>query len=248
MPESFTRVAPYYDLLMSKIPYEMWVDYLRLLWAKHDNEPKDVLDVCCGTGSAARLLAARRYNLCGVDVSEDMIAMARAKEAEERAGIDYFVQDVAELRLEREFDAAYSLFDSFNYITDPERLSLAISRIHDHLRPGGILIFDVNTEVAFTERLFDQRDMSKSAPLRYKWIGSYDAETRLIEVDMQFWAGDDAFQETHIQRAHSHEELSAMLDSAGFVAKTVYHSYTLDPPRRDSDRLHYVAIKSGVVK
>lgn len=249
MSDSFTKIARHYDELMVKIPYEMWVDYLRLLWAKHDCQPKTVLDVCCGTGSAARFLDKRGYKLSGVDKSEGMIEVANEREQKRGGEIDFHVQDVSQLDLGRKFDAAYSFFDSFNYITDPADLASAIKAIYGHLvEDGGVLVFDVNTEVAFREKLFDQRNLKKSAPLRYKWVGSYDKETRLIEVDMQFWTEDGPFKETHVQRAHKHEELIEMLRIAGFSEIFAYNSYTLDPPRKDSDRLHYVGIKRGGVK
>lgn len=248
MSDSFTKIARHYDELMVKIPYEMWVDYLRLLWAKHDVQPKTVLDVCCGTGSAARFLARRGYVLSGVDKSAQMIEVAIEREQKKGGEIDFHVQDISELNLGRQFDAAYSFFDSFNYITDPAQLALAIKAIYEHLVDGGVLVFDVNTEIAFAEKLFDQRNLKKSAPLRYKWVGSYDKETRLIEVDMQFWTEDGPFKEVHVQRAHKHEELIEMMRNAGFAEISAYDSYTLNPPRRDSDRLHYVGIKRGEVK
>ena len=59
---------------------------------------------------------------------------------------------------------------------------------------------------------------------------------------MEFWLDEEGFTEEHVQRAHSDEELRAYLDEAGFEVDRTFDSYTLDHPRKKSDRVHYVAI------
>ena len=63
---------------------------------------------------------------------------------------------------------------------------------------------------------------------------------------MKFWDGDKSFTEDHFQRAYSGEELRGYLAEAGFVSVDAFDSYTLNPAREKSDRLHYVAtLQSG---
>ena len=236
---SFGPIAPLYDRLMSSVPYDMWADYYQLLLAQIDARPKRLLDVCCGTGTVAELLADAGFSVTGFDLSAGMIEAARTKGSR----VEYFVADAAELSLGRQFEGAYSFFDSLNYITDPERLGMAIQRVAEHLEPGGSFVFDVNTAYAFERRMFDQRNLRKTSKLKYKWVGDYDESTRIIRVQMDFWSGEDHFSEVHVQRAHSDEELRAFLSEAGFQVERVFESYTLDLPRRTSDRVHYVAIK-----
>jgi SAM-dependent methyltransferase len=247
---SFGPVAPHYDRLMDNIPYRMWTSYLLLLFAIQEVKPRKILDVCCGTGAMCELLADEGFDVTGFDLSEPMIELAREKSRmREIAGkepIRYEIADAAEVDLGETFEAAYSFFDSLNYITDPEHLQKAIHRVSEHLQPGGSFVFDVNTAYAFEERMFDQTNLRKNAPLRYKWRGAWDPATRLIEVDMKFWAGDQEFREVHRQRAYSDEEIRAMLIAAGFDRIQCYHSYTLEKPRDTSDRLHYLARKRDV--
>lgn len=235
---AFSDIAPYYDRLMHKVQYEMWAGYYRLLLAQIGHEPQTLLDVCCGTGTVAELLAKEGYEVTGFDISPPMVqeAVRKSKKAQ------YVVADAAELDLGKKFDAAYSFFDSLNYITAPERLRAAIMRVAEHLQPGGSFIFDVNTAYAFEQKMFDQEDVGKSTQLKYSWHGSYDHKTRLITIDMNFWVGGKAFNEQHVQRAYSDEELRDYLSEAGMDVERVYDSYTLDPPRERSDRLHYLAV------
>jgi len=244
---SFGPVAPHYDRLMDNIPYRMWTSYLQLLFAVQEVKPRKLLDVCCGTGNMCELLADEDYDMTGFDLSAPMIKLAREKSRDrELAGkkpIRYEVADAAEVDLGETFEAAYSFFDSLNYITEPEHLRRAIHRVAAHVEPGGSFIFDVNTAFAFEEKMFDQTNLRKNAPLRYKWRGDWNPETRLIEVDMKFWAEEQEFHEVHRQRAYSDTELRDMLKEAGFGQIKCYHSYTLEKPRETSDRLHYLARK-----
>lgn len=242
---AFGPIAPHYDALMSRVPYRMWFDYYRLLLLQQDLRPRSILDVCCGTGAISQMLAADGLEVTGIDLSEGMIACARAKAEEQGLAIRYAVADATSFELAQRFDAAFSFFDSLNYVTTLEGLRSAVQRVADHVRPGGSFIFDLNTAYAFEASLFDQQDLRSKAKVRYQWTGEYDRETRIIHVHMSFWVDGERFQETHVQRAHRHEEVLEALADAGFIEVRCFHSYTLDPPRRKSDRVHYAAIRAG---
>lgn len=226
---------------MSGVPYPMWLAYLKLVWSYCAAQPRSVLDVCCGTGRLSRMLAAEGYDVAGVDLSAGMIFEARRRAAEEGLAIRYEVSDAAEFRLGSTFDAAFSFFDSLNYITQPERLRLAFERVAEHLVPGGWFLFDLNTAYAFEKRMFDQKETRADAPVRYLWKGAWDPRTRLCTVTMDFEAEGKQFREVHVQRAHSPDEVERFLHESGFDRVEVFDAYTLGPPRRRSDRIHVLA-------
>ncbi len=268
--DSFGVVAPYYDELMRPVPYRMWSAYYLLLLSQQGVKPKKILDVCCGTGTMCHMLAAEGFEMTGFDLSVEMIEEARRKRkvgsrqrTEPRAEgilsqsadsefdllrhagqIRYEVADAAEFELGDHFDAAYSFFDSLNNILEPARLQMAFEHVWEHLKPGGSWIFDVNTAYAFETKLFDQEDLKPSSTLKYHWTGTWNPESRIIEVDMKFWRDGEEFREIHRQRAYGHLEILDMLRKAGFIEVQTYHSYSLDPPRKKSDRLHYTCRKA----
>lgn len=240
---SFGPIAPHYDVLMASVPYKMWVSYFLMLLARADQNPKTILDVCCGTGTVAELLAKQGYRLTGIDLSEPMIVSARNKAEQQRLQIDYHVADATNFNLAKTFDSAFSFFDSLNYIASSEGYRSAILSIGRHVKKGGSFVFDLNTAYAFEQRMFDQKENSKSAPLRYKWKGDYDPKSRIIEVVMDFRFEGTEFREIHVQRAHPDSETREFLAEAGFTDVTIYNSYTHDPPSKTSDRVHYVCTK-----
>ncbi len=241
--ESFAPIAPYYDELMRNVPYSMWTSYYELLLANQDIWPRRLLDVCCGTGTMCEMLIDEGYEVTGFDIAPEMIVEAKKKAIEKGIKIRYEVTDARTFDLADTFDGAFSFFDSLNNILDPNELLMAFKRVVLHLPPGGSWVFDLNTAYAFEKQMFDQSDLRVRTALKYKWIGDYDPGTRLIVVNMQFWWQGEEFLEVHRQRAFEIDEVLAMLETAGFVDLHVYHSYTLDRPRKNSDRVHFTAVR-----
>jgi SAM-dependent methyltransferase len=245
---AFVAIAPLYDTLMHGVPYGRWVLYLSELLTERSAHPLSrILDLACGTGNVSELLAEKGYAVTGVDIAPGMIAEAKRKAEARRLSITYVVQDAAELDLPGEhFDLCISLFDSLNYIIDPLRLTAAMRRVAAHLVPGGLFIFDLNTEFALKNRFFDQDNLNSDERLRYDWDSEYFPDTRLCRVRMRFWyreeSGQDrAFEEVHWQYAYRADEIREMLEASGFEEIALYAAYTLRHPNRATDRIFYVA-------
>jgi len=239
----FNLIAPYYDDLMAGVPYRLWVRYLEDLLGRANYRPKTILDVACGTGNVSEILSKNGYEVVGFDISADMIEWAKSK----NSAVEYHVFDMAELELGRKFDLAISLFDSLNYVTDPEKLALGIKRVGEHVVDGGLFIFDVNTIYALSNHFFDQANLASDHNPKYVWRSEYDHSTRICRVDMTFEVTEDGhprqFKEVHIQRGHTLEELTQWLLDAGFEVVEVLHAYRFRKPTRRSDRVFYVARK-----
>ncbi len=250
-PTQFGDVAPHYDLLMEGVPYAAWILYLRQLLSVWKTTPRTVLDLACGTGNVTELLHEEGYDVVGVDIAEGMIAQARDKAKEKGLLIPYYIQDAAELNLEkRRFDLCVSLFDSLNYILEPKRLQMAFERVYAHLNKGGLFIFDLNTDFALQNQFFDQDNISSSEPLKYDWRSTYYPKTNRCKIDMQFAYAMESgevvqFKEVHWQYAYSTEQIVEMLTSAGFSLYETYQAYTLRSPSATADRIFYMAKKTG---
>lgn len=241
--DAFTEVAPWYDELMSGVPYNMWVRYIEELVKRYGLKVERVLDLACGTGKVSRILANRGFAVVGVDASPGMIEQARR--ATLLPSVRYKAQRMQDLELGEQFDLTVCLFDSLNYVLDPEDVRSAFRRVAEHLRPGGLFIFDVNTEWALEQELFTQRSLGLGRRLEYEWKARYDRQTRLCEVDMRFFVKEGGrrreFRERHVQRAYSREELEGWLREAGLEVLDVFEAYTTDPPRATTDRMFLIA-------
>jgi ubiquinone/menaquinone biosynthesis C-methylase UbiE len=103
-----------------------------------------VLDLGCGEGYCSReLRALGATQVCGLDISEGMIAAAKLQEAQEPSGIDYEVECATNLQQfgDRTFDLVVAVF-LFNYLTTAQTQQ-CIAEIARVLSPGGRFVFSV---------------------------------------------------------------------------------------------------------
>ncbi len=105
-----------------------------------------VLDVCCGSGHVTAELVKHGYDITGVDSSKALIEIARR----DLPQVEFFVQDVRHLNVPGPFDAAISTFDSLNHILSLEDLQAVFSGVYSALKPGGLFVFDMNLEEAYS--------------------------------------------------------------------------------------------------
>ncbi|MCX7642257.1 MAG: class I SAM-dependent methyltransferase [Armatimonadetes bacterium] len=255
--DEFTLLPRYYDALMRDVPYRMWVRYITDLLQRLDTSFTftRVLELACGTGTVALEFAKRGCEVVGVDASSGMVQVAKEKAA--KLGLNrkvrFYVQDISELELPNEtpFDLAICLFDSLNYITDPNRLSRVFVRTIPLLRSGGYFVFDLNSEYALRECLFDQDNLDADedkTPIYYFWRSQYFENQRLCRVDMWFAVRNERgdwlkFREVHWQRAYSIEEIKGMAEGAGWEWVKVFDAYTYRPPHEESERWYFVLRK-----
>ena len=243
--DPFAPIAPHYDALMSNVPYDLWAHYVTQL-ASRAGRPvhrgSQVLDLATGTGSLALEFAALGCRVTGIDCSEPMLVQARRKAAECGLDIPFIHRDLADFQLPSEFDHAVCLYDSLNYIIEPDRLKQAFANIRAALKPTGLLIFDVNTVYALEAELFTQENRHGS-PVEYRWRSKYSPKTKLsrIKMDFRVLATGERISVIHHQRAYTDAEFRSLLSQAGFAEISAYNAYRVTPPTAKSDRVFYVA-------
>jgi len=240
--DAFTEVAPFYDELMAAVPYKSWVDYVEAILRRMKYEPRDVLDLCCGTGQVGAEMLRRGYDVLGADLAEGMV-----RECYNRTPpLPGVVMDATKLGLRKDsLDLVVALYDSLNYIIDPVGLQCCFEGVSHALRPGGLMIFDMNTERALRIGLFTQNNKNSTEPLEYRWKSHWDHERKLCKVDMKFrWRGPGEqveFTETHYERAYEEDEVREMLARAGMETLHIFDAYTFHEPGVFSNRVYYVA-------
>ena len=143
---SYDFLASCYDELTTDVGYPAWADYLEAHFRRKGLPGRTVLDLACGTGSLTWELAARGYEMIGVDRSPEMLAEAAAKGREDVETPPIFLcQSMDRLDLYGTIDACVCCLDSVNYVTDPRQLKKAFARVWLFLMPGGLFLFDINT-------------------------------------------------------------------------------------------------------
>ena len=183
--------------------------------------PLRLLDLCCGSGQLAAALAARGHEVVGIDASAGLLAHARRRAPSARL----LRQDVRELALEAPVDGAICAFDSLNHLPDLASLRQVFRRVHDHLRPGGPFLFDLNMDQGFRERFAEDFAITTDAlvlTVRGSFdgaIGSYDMTWLSPEPeDPTLWRRQDVRLD---QRCYAEAEVREQLEAVGFALERV---------------------------
>lgn len=245
--ESFASV---YDTFMDNVPYEAWSVYVTGLLKKHGIKEGIVLDLGCGTGSLTELLAGERYDMIGVDVSEDMLEIAQEKKRNSGHDILYLLQDMREFELYGTVRAVVSICDAMNYILTEEELRQVFCLVNNYLDPGGIFVFDLNTDYKYRELLGDTTIAESREECSFIWENTWYEEEQVNEYDLTIFKKEKnglfrRYTETHFQKTYGIDTVKRLLTEAGMEFLAVYDAFTEEAPGADSERLYFIAREKG---
>ncbi len=253
MQPSVAECAPYE--VLSRI-YDRWVRpanndrmaerILEILRGTATARPS-CLDVCCGTGTLAITLADAGFAVTGIDASGGMLEVAATKVRERglEDRITLHRLDAAhDPWPDGPFDLVTCTFDSVNYFSHDEFAAIA-ARARRTLRPGGMFVFDINTEHKMRSVFGNSVYAETFDDYAYIWNNALDEPRRTITftITMFLRNGGDAYTrhlETHRQYLHGHEAVLGVLREAGFDGMEAHDDYSERSPRPDSMRLTYV--------
>jgi SAM-dependent methyltransferase len=129
--------ARYYDAIYSFKDYAAEAAAVSAQIRAHKPDADTLLDVACGTGAHLAHFA-REYRVEGIDLSEEQLAIARAR----LPGIELHQGDMTTFNLGKTFDAVTCMFSSIGYVRTLDGLDAAIGRMAAHLTPGGVLVVE----------------------------------------------------------------------------------------------------------
>jgi SAM-dependent methyltransferase len=219
---NFKEYAAYYDLIYKDKDYEKEVDFIEDIFEDifGASKPKKILEVGCGTGNYTKILVDRGYEVTAVDVSEDMLKLAR-----EKCTSKFTKGDISDVTLNGKFDTCIAMFAVMGYITENTEIIKALNNIYAHLKPNGIFVFDVWNGLAVLRLLPEQRikevesdeikiirfatptlrAFEQICEVNYKLIIQNKRDNKLKEIN-----------EKHIMRFYFPQELKYYLENAGF--------------------------------
>ena len=252
--EAYTSFASVYDTFMDNVPYGEWGTYIHSLLCRYGVKDGLVLDLGCGTGTMTEILAGYGYDMIGVDTSGDLLELAMEKRLASGHDILYLLQDMREFELYGTVRAVVSVCDSVNYITEPEELAEVFRLVNNYLDPGGLFLFDFNTEYKYREVMGDCTIAEDRGDCSFIWDNCYYEEEKINEYDLTLFireGSDDngalyrKYRETHFQRGYTLEEIRELLSSAGLVFQAAYDMDTGEAAWEKSERICVIARECG---
>ncbi len=261
--EAYQDFAYVYDEFMDETPYEQWCLRTDVLIQKYgvsepkrnasdalDSEKNLVVDLGCGTGTLTELLYQKGYDMIGVDNSDSMLGIAMDKRAESGSEILYLLQDMRELELYSTVGTFISVCDSVNYILEEEELLQVFSLVNNYLYPGGIFVFDFNTDYKYREIIGDSTIAENRDNSSFIWENFYDKETNINQYDLTIFVQEEEelfrrFTETHYQRGYTAAQIAALLERAGLELLEMTDADTGAAVGTESERILVVAREQG---
>ena len=215
---SFKDYAEYYDLIYKDKDYVKEVDFLEEIFG--ENKPKNILEVGCGTGSYTKILLEMRYGVTAVDISEDMLKIAR-----EKCACKFINGDIRNITINEKFDACIAMFAVMGYITENSDIIKTLDNIHRHLKPDGFFIFDVWNGLAVLRLLPEQRikeienDEVRIIRIATPNLRSFEhvceVNYRLLILNKEANTFNE-INEKHVVRFYFPQEITHYLEQAGF--------------------------------
>ena len=248
--DAYHNLAVSYDRLTNDVDYASTVAFYNDILRREGLNPRTAVDLACGTGSVAAILAEQGLQVIGVDMSEEMLTVAAEKTAAMENPPRFVCQKLEKLWLPRGVDLAVCALDSLDYITDPDNCAEAIRRVYKALNPGGIFIFDVNTPEKL--RAMDgQVFLDEDDDVYCVWRGEFDEKSNICSYGMDLFQRkgnlwERSFEE-HREYAYSAEVLLGYLKAAGFTHIRVYGDRRLEAPAEGEQRI-YIKARKGKIK
>lgn len=257
--DSYQDFAYVYDEFMDETPYEMWCERIQSLIEKYgvskpvrnsgdvlESEKNLVVDLGCGTGTLTEMLYEKGYDMVGVDNSDSMLSVAMEKKRSSGSEILYLLQDMRELELYSTVGTVVSVCDSINYILEEDELLEVFKLVNNYLYPGGIFVFDFNTDYKYGQVIGDTTIAENRDDCSFIWENYYDEESAINEYEVTIFVKEEddlfrKFTETHFQKGYTAKKIAKLIEKAGMELVVMKDADTDGDITKESERIYVVA-------
>ncbi|MFK3938436.1 class I SAM-dependent DNA methyltransferase [Alkalihalobacillus sp. NPDC078783] len=245
---NYTGFASLYDYLMADAPYAGWLEFVKESVQGQPLHGLKFIDVGCGTGELLLLMLKQGMNGTGLDLSPEMLTVARAKAEEEGFSPLLIEADMTSLPKLDEYDLVTVFCDSLNYLRSADDVQLAIAGFAQQLKKNGLLLFDVHSEYKINEEFVGQTFADADEDVSYIWNSFSGVEPNSVEHELSFFAKTEfghyeRTDELHVQKTFSIDQYCTWLQHAGFKVVSVTADFTQNEPTDKSERIFFKAIK-----
>lgn len=243
MNSSYSSLAPYYDLLNGGTDYGEIFSFCREEFQKNPKKILSVLDLACGTGTLSVRFAENGYDVTALDLSEEMLSLARNKAG--NLPILFSRQNMASFELFGSVDAVVCALDSVNYLLKKDEVASAFSRVANYLEPGGLFIFDLNTPFRL-EKVFGGQDfVLEEEGVLCTWRNTFREKDRVCTFDLDFFLEqpDGSYlreSESQKERAYSLKTVTSLLEENHLSLLSLFGSYAREPVTPESEKWVFV--------
>lgn len=220
-------MAKYYDLFYANKSYDKETQFLKDII---DNR-KTILDVGCGTGIHMKLLEEQGYCVDGLDLSKDMLEIAKL-----RTHGHVYLGNLLDYSLANKYDVIISMFAVFNHLKDYDEFEKGILHWFEHLKENGILIIDLHNGRTNGEK--------ENAYNNYKRMMKWTFNTKTFQetTDIVYYIDGKEYRDTHIFKIYEIDKIKNILDKH-HLHYQLYENYSFQPASDNSKNIQIVIMK-----
>lgn len=250
---SYRHLAAVYDQLMHDAPYSKWLSWAEAMWRKEGIQPQSVIDLACGTGTLSWMLAETGRHVIGMDLSEEMLAVAVSKRdryMEQGIGhnVQWLQQDMRQLQVPRQVDAIVCFCDGLNYLLKEADWQQTFRAVHQALRPGGLFLFDIHSEFKIRNLFRNNMFAWEESGVYCVWQNALDEGTNSVEEQLTLFVKQAdgryvRYDECHTQRTFSVKEVGHWLREAGFTVLSVTSEFQTSGEIKETDERLFFCVR-----
>lgn len=223
--KTYEKFAAYYDQIYHDKNYELECNFIISFFRKFGlSKGSKILDLGCGTGEHSVILGKKGFHMTGMDISEVALEIAKKKAQQMRINAKFIKRDMSDFKLAEKFDACISMFSSLCYLIEIVQFKKTLQAVKQHLKPGGLLIFDYwNGNAVVNERPSTKVKIVKFGKRRIVRIATpkIDFPKQICEIEyhciiIENHSVIDEFKEVHKIRYHFPADITDNLKEAGF--------------------------------
>lgn len=238
---SYSTLGNWFEYLNKDCDYASWSQYLIKRLAEFNAGPSGA-DIGCGNGYFTRALYKAGYDVRGIDISPQMLNVAKRRAAEEGVPCEFLLGDITKLKLTGKVHFAVAVNDCLNYVP-PSKLKSAFAKVYSCLSRGGLFHFDISSEYKIRHILADNMFGEDGDDISYMWFNTPEEDGVTMELTFFVRGSDgryDRYEEIHRQYAHSEEAVISALKEVGFAR--VFTEGHLGSDDK-SQRINFTALK-----
>ncbi len=246
MNRSYGIFAEFYDSLTENVEYQKRGEYFNSIIERFGGKKGVLLDLACGTGSLSEVFDSFGYDVIGIDNSADMLCIAMNKKIEKGNNIQYVCQDMRKLDLYGNIDVTICALDSLNHLDSLSDIEAVFDGVYRFTEPGGLFIFDMNTEYKHREILGNNTFVYDKEDVYCVWQNFY--ENGIVSIYLDFFVPDEngmfeKFSEEFNETAYPLDDIKKLIENKGFEILGIYDEDSFEPIKANTQRAVFAVRK-----
>lgn len=247
---SYGIFSSVYDILTDNVDYGKIAEKTNSLLMLNGVDGGLLLDLGCGTGNLSFLLEKYGYDVIGVDLSEDMLAVANEKKYETGSNVLFLCQNAEELDLYGTVDCAVCSLDTINHIDSLDKIKKVFENVSLFMEMNGVFVFDINTLFKHREILGDNTFVYDMDEVYCIWQNTYCNENHSTSICLDFFIKNEdcdfyeRYSESFFEYAYELADILKIAENCGFELIGCFDDYGSQKINDKTERIT-VALKKA---